>query len=156
MNTPYTKTKGEIIGLVWIVLIIVITFVLLAGWPLSMLGDNCVPVKQAGTECWLYASKVDHSLDHLFALVTFLCVGNYLSPNLGGRKVACDTVIGVLLFDSVLSIVRFLLNVEVTAYATFNIFFVIVPFILATRIIRERSQTLSSWFFGVFNTTSDA
>lgn len=156
MNTSYTKTKGEIIGLAWIVLILLLIFASLAGWPLTVLGNDCVPIKQAGAECWLYASKLDRSLDYIYALLAFLCIGNYLSPNLGGRKTARDAVIGVLLLDSAVSIGRALLGAEGVAYAATNFFFAIVSFVLAIRVIRERSQTFSAWLSGVFDNTSNA
>jgi hypothetical protein len=152
-------------GLAWTAVMLVLALVSLSGWLLAHLGDNCVLIQTANAPCWFYASQLHWSLDFIYVVLALLCLANYLHPHFLGRKKARDAIIGVLFLDSFLSIGRVFLNSDidiaggyilgVALNAAINLFFFIVPFVLAIRVIRERTQTFSTWLSGVFKTTND-
>lgn len=152
-------------GLAWTAVMLVPALVSLSGWLLAYLGDNCVLIQTANAPCWFYGSQWHWSLDFIYVVMAILCFASCLLPRFWGRKKARDTIIGVLFLDSFLSVVGVFLNSDidiaggyilgVALYAAINLFFFIVPFVLAIRVIRERSQTFSTWLSGVFKTTKD-
>jgi hypothetical protein len=113
MSTPYTKTKGEIMGLAWTAVMLVLALVSLSGWPLALIGDNCLLIQTSNAPCWFYPSQWHWSLDFVYVVLAFLCLVNYLLPRFWGRKKARDAIIGVLFLDSFMSVVRVLLNSDI-------------------------------------------
>jgi hypothetical protein len=156
MNAPYTKTKRELIGLAWILWILALALASLAGWLLPLMGDNCVLTKEADAHCWLYASQWDWFLDLVEVLLASLCALYYWRPLWGGRKMARDAVIGVLLFNSVRSVLIALQGADGLIFAIVQTFYVVVPFLLARWVMGERAQTFSAWLSGVFKSRAGA
>ena len=151
MNTEYTKTRIEKFSVAWISLAFIFAFAASAGWITTLLGGDCTVIKESETqECFIYLSKLDKNFDYMYCLVALLAVGNYFFPNRGGRKVARDAILGVLLFGLALSLARALFTSEGAVGFLIALIPSAVETLLVFLILRERKQSFGFWLANVF------